>query len=61
MPDVEDTIAKVFAIDAGTSEAQVVEQPPAPPDQPVAPEATALTNDDVIKMSQLKLGEVGSS
>ena len=56
VPDVEDTIAKVFAIDAGTSEAQVV-QPPAPPDQPAAPEATALTNDDVIKMSQLKLGD----
>ena len=56
VPDVEDTIAKVFAIDTGTSEAQVA-QPPAQPDQPAAPEAPGLTNDDVIKMTQLKLGD----
>jgi hypothetical protein len=35
VPDVEDTIAKVFAIDTGTTEAQPA-QPPGQPEQPEA-------------------------
>jgi hypothetical protein len=54
VPDVEDTIAKVFAIDKGASQTQAA-QPAAPPVQPAAAPAQGLTDDDIIKMAQLKL------
>jgi len=54
--DVEDKIGEVFAISTPQAEA-----PPAPPTgQPAPGEATpgqALTNDDIIKLVQVKLGD----
>jgi hypothetical protein len=68
VPDVEDTIAKVFAIDTGSAQGEVpppaeprAQQAPQPelsvqpaPAQPVG--AAPLTNDDIIKLTQVKLG-----
>jgi hypothetical protein len=64
VPDVEDTIGKVFAIDTATAAAQPA-QPEPPPEQrvaqteePPAPTgAPALTNDDIIKLVQAKLAD----
>ncbi len=59
VPDVEDAIAKVFAIDTGTAQSQPA-QPELQPEQPAAAQAAsgqALTNDDVIKLVQLKLAD----
>jgi tetratricopeptide (TPR) repeat protein len=59
VPDVEDAIAKVFAIDMGTSAAQAA-QPEPQPQQPAVAQAApgqALTNDEVIKLVQLKLAD----
>jgi hypothetical protein len=53
-PDVENTIAKVFAIGKGAPQTQAA-QPAAPPVQPAAAPAQGLTDDDIIKMVQLKL------
>jgi len=59
VPDVEDTIAKVFAIDNAPTQA-APQQPAAAPEQPAPapappPSAPALTNDDIIKLVQAKL------
>jgi hypothetical protein len=59
VPDVEDAIAKVFAIDTGTAQPQAA-QPGPQPEQPATAQAApaqGLTNDDVIKMVQLKLAD----
>jgi hypothetical protein len=59
VPDVEDAIAKVFAIDTATAQPQAV-QPGPQPEQPAAAEAApaqGLTNDDIIKLVQLKLAD----
>jgi hypothetical protein len=56
VPDVEDTIAKVFALDTATSEAQPA-QPGTQAEQPAAAPAQGLTNDDIVKMVQLKLAD----
>ena len=55
-PDVEDTIGEVLAIYTPPAEAP----PTAPTEQPPAVGATAgqaLTNDDIIKLVQIKLGD----
>jgi len=63
--DIEDTIAKVFAIDTGPTAAQPA-QPETQPEQPTASQpaptqevapAEGLTNDDVVKMVQVKLAD----
>jgi hypothetical protein len=54
--DIEDTIAKVFAID-NSAPGTDAQQAPAQSEQPAAPEAPGLTNEDVIRMTQLKLGD----
>jgi tetratricopeptide (TPR) repeat protein len=56
VPDVEDAIAKVFALDTATTEAQPA-QPGTQAEQPAAAPAQGLTNDDIIKMVQVKLGD----
>ena len=61
LSQVEDTIAQVFAIDTGQAEA-APEQPAPPTSQPApaemqAPAGPALTNDDIIKLVQVKLAD----
>ena len=66
VPDVEDAIAKVFAIDTGAAQAQTT-QPAAQPEQPPlvqpapaqaqVPPAQGLTNDDIVRLVQLKLAD----
>ncbi|HEV2352242.1 MAG TPA: hypothetical protein VG028_20605 [Terriglobia bacterium] len=59
VPEVEDTISQVFAIDAPAPEIAATPAV-AQPQEPVpaqGPEAPALTNDDIIKLVQLKLGD----
>jgi len=59
VPDVEDTIAKVFALDTATTEAQPAQGEPQP-EQPAPAQAVpaqGLTNDDIIKMVQVKLAD----
>ncbi len=58
---VEDTIGQVFAIDTGQAEA-APEQPAPPTSQPAPAEmqattGPALTNDNIIKLMQAKLGD----
>jgi hypothetical protein len=66
VPDVEDTIAKVFTIDTGTAEPQAAQPEPQPeqpsllqtaPAQAQGPSAQTLTNGDVIKMVQAGLDD----
>ncbi|MGD1154998.1 MAG: hypothetical protein ABSA41_04135 [Terriglobia bacterium] len=64
VPDVEDTIAKVIPLDTATAGAQPAqpepqpEQPAAQSEQPPAPAGPpALTNDDIIKLVQVKLAD----
>jgi len=59
VPDVEDTIAKVFSLDTGTAEAQPAQ--PEPQAEQAGPPQSApmqgLTNDDVMKMVRVKLAD----
>jgi len=59
VPEVEDTIGQVLAAD--TSQAEVPQVPPPTPPEPAAPgpanPSQGLTNAEIIKMVQVKLGD----